>query len=330
MRLFKTMNLSDLEWSAAKLVDAYEECAEQVREAVAGLTLDETKQRPIEGKWSVLEVVCHLADTDIYFADRIERTLAIDRPLLMGVDERPYAERLQFQEQDLDEELELMSILRRRTARILRRQSDEAWQRMGVHSEAGLCSVRDLVVKCVRHVEHHLAFIADKRAAILANRSQASPTKATPEYRSTIVWENRGPDFLHGKYSREHTWTFDVDLSIAASPSPHVVPAPWSSESAIDPEEAMVAAASSCHMLTFLWLASKQGWTVQRYEDQAVGVMTKNAKKIPWLSRIQLRPKIEWGMPAVPSVEAIAQVHSAAHEQCFIANSIKSRVVIET
>jgi len=315
--------------TSADLVDAYVQCVEQVRDAVAGLSSEEIRKRPVEGKWSILEVVCHLTDTDIYHTDRIERILALDKPLLMGVDERPYPEKLQFQEQDLDEEIELMSLLRQRTARILRRQTDDAWLRTGIHSEVGLCTVRDLVVKSVRHVQHHLAFVAEKRQLILADRPSIKTSKPSPEYCSTIVWENRGPDFPHGKYSREHTWSFDGGISMPASPSPHVVPAPWSSERAIDPEEALVASASSCHMLTFLWLASKQGWTVRCYEDQAIGLMTKNSKKIPWISQITLRPRIEWGMPASPSPEAIAALHDAAHEQCFIANSIKSRIVID-
>ena len=123
------MQQSHLDSTTAQLIDAYEQSVARVREAVEGLSVDELKQRPMEGKWSTLEVVCHLADTDIYFVDRIERTLALDKPLLMGVDERPYTERIQFQEQDLEEELELMSLLRRRTARILRRQPEEAWHR---------------------------------------------------------------------------------------------------------------------------------------------------------------------------------------------------------
>ncbi|MDZ4850197.1 MAG: DinB family protein [Pirellulaceae bacterium] len=321
------MQMDDPSSTISQLIDAFEQGATRVRLAVEGLTTDELKQRPIEGKWSILEVVCHLTDTDIYHADRIERTLALDKPLLMGVDERPYPERLQFQEQDLDEEIELMSILRRRTARILRRQSDEAWLRTGIHSETGLCTVRDLVEKCVRHVDHHLTFIAEKRAVLLANRPTTN--KPSPEYSLTIVWENRGPDFLHGKYSREHVWSFDGGISVPASPSPHVVPSPWSSEHAIDPEEALVAAASSCHMLTFLWLASKQGWTVNRYEDKAIGLMKKSFRKIPWIHQITLRPRIEWAADS-PDLTAIEALHQAAHEQCFIANSIKCRIVIET
>ena len=166
------MHDAEESWTSSILLDAYLSCVSQVRQAVEGLTVDELKARPVEGKWSILEVVCHLTDTDIYFTDRIERVLALDNPLLIGVDERPYPERLQLQEQDIDEEISLIELLRMRTARILRRQPEEAWQRTGVHSEAGICSVRDLVVKSVRHVEHHLSFIAEKRAILLSAREK--------------------------------------------------------------------------------------------------------------------------------------------------------------
>ena len=118
-------------------------------------------------------------------------------------------------------------------------------------------------------------------------------------------------------------------LQLGEYPS-HIVPEPWSIEKAIDPEEALVAAVSSCHMLTFLWLASKKGWTIERYEDKAVGVMTKNFRKVPWIHQITLRPEIDWGLGIKPDAEAIAALHESAHDQCFIANSIKSRIVIET
>src|SRR5436305_14627771 len=91
-------------------------------------------------------------------------------------------------------------------------------------------------------------------------------------------------DFLKGRYSREHTWSFDGGLTVPASPSPSVVPAPWSNPAHVDPEEAFVASVSSCHMLTFLFVAGRQGFQVDRYDDEAVGVMTKNEKGVPWLS----------------------------------------------
>ena len=147
---------------------------------------------------------------------------------------------------------------------------------------------------------------------------------------ATIRWSIAAPglEFIKGRYSREHTWSFDGGITVPASPSPLVVPAPWSNPAHVDPEEAFIAAVSSCHMLTFLWLASKAGHAVQSYEDEAVGVMTKNEKRVPWVSRITLRPRIVWEGAAPPPSE-VDHLHHEAHEQCFIANSIKTEVVVE-
>lgn len=147
------------------------------------------------------------------------------------------------------------------------------------------------------------------------------------EHHATIDWQRRDPDFLKGRYSREHTWTFDGGLTLPASPSPSVVPAPWSNPANVDPEEAFVAAVASCHMLTFLWLAARAGFTIDRYRDAAVGLMTRNERGVPWVSRVTLRPEIAWA-GARPDAAAEADLHHHAHEQCFIANSIRSEVVV--
>lgn len=136
-----------------------------------------------------------------------------------------------------------------------------------------------------------------------------------------------GQDFPAGKYSRKHVWEFDAGQVIPASPSPSVVPVPWSDPSCIDPEEAFVAAVCSCHLLTFLFVASKRGWVVQSYADRAVGVLTKNERRVPWVSRITLHPKIEF-IGARPTPVELDELHHLAHEQCFIANSIKTEVVV--
>jgi hypothetical protein len=150
----------------ADLIAAYEQGIEDLRAAVAGMTSEEVLSRPIPGKWSTLEVVSHLADTEIYYTDRIERTIALERPLLMGVDERLYPERLNYQALDLAEQLDLFMALRRHATRILRLQPPEAWQRTAVHSETGIVTLRQLGFQAVRHVGHHLPFIAEKRAAM--------------------------------------------------------------------------------------------------------------------------------------------------------------------
>ena len=149
------------------------------------------------------------------------------------------------------------------------------------------------------------------------------------EHKATISWKRTSPDFLAGKYSREHTWTFDGGLTVAASPSPSVVPAPWSNAANIDPEEAFVASLSSCHMLTYLHLASRQGFQVDSYSDEAIGVMTKNEKGVPWISAVTLHPRITYSGGKLPSPADEEHLHHAAHEQCFIANSVKTNVSVQ-
>ena len=144
-----------------------------------------------------------------------------------------------------------------------------------------------------------------------------------------VGWELSGEDFRAGRYSRVHTWKFDGGLQLPASPSPQIVREPYSSPAAVDPEEAFVAAIASCHLLTFLHLASRRGVVVTRYVDQAVGSMTKNERGVPWVSQVALRPRIEYGEGTKPTAELEAELHHAAHEQCFIANSVKTAIIVE-
>jgi organic hydroperoxide reductase OsmC/OhrA len=148
------------------------------------------------------------------------------------------------------------------------------------------------------------------------------------EHKAAISWRRTDADFIGGKYSREHTWTFDGGLSVPASPSPSVVRAPYSNPAHVDPEEAFVAAVSSCHMLTFLYVASQQGFQLDSYEDEAVGVMTKNEQGASWVSLITLHTKIIYSGPKLPTPVEEEHLHHLAHEQCFIANSIKTEVKI--
>jgi organic hydroperoxide reductase OsmC/OhrA len=149
------------------------------------------------------------------------------------------------------------------------------------------------------------------------------------EHRAVITWERRGADFLHGKYSREHEWTFDGGARIPASPSPANVPAPFSNAAYVDPEEAFVAAISSCHMLTYLYVAYQRGFQVDRYEDEAVGLMSKNERGFAWVRAVTLSPKIVYGGEKLPSQADEDRLHQLAHEQCFIANSIKTEVSVK-
>ena len=148
------------------------------------------------------------------------------------------------------------------------------------------------------------------------------------EHKATISWKRTSPEFLKGRYSREHNWTFDGGLTIPASPSPSVVPAPYSNPAHVDPEEAYVASISSCHMLTFLYVASRQGFQVDSYEDEAVGVMTKNERGTPWVSSVVLHPRIIYSGEKRPTPADEERLHHLAHEQCFFAYSIKSEVTV--
>jgi organic hydroperoxide reductase OsmC/OhrA len=145
---------------------------------------------------------------------------------------------------------------------------------------------------------------------------------------ATIRWQMGDGEFPRGRYSREHTWTFDGGVTVPASPSPAVVPAPYSNPAHVDPEEAYVAAIASCHMLTFLHLASRAGHDIVRYEDEAVGEMTRNDAGSWWISRVRLAPRIEYRGGARPDADAEAALHHAAHEECFIANSVRTEVVV--
>jgi organic hydroperoxide reductase OsmC/OhrA len=149
------------------------------------------------------------------------------------------------------------------------------------------------------------------------------------EHKATITWKRASPDFLRGKYSREHTWTFDGGATMPASASPNVVPVPYSNPAFVDPEEAFVASISSCHMLTYLYLASQQGFQVDSYHDEAVGVMTKNDRGVPWVSSATLHPRIAYSGGKLPTAADEDRLHHAAHEQCFIANSIKTEVKVQ-
>lgn len=150
------------------------------------------------------------------------------------------------------------------------------------------------------------------------------------EYRATVTWKRQdGVAFTDQRYSRGHSWSFDGGITVPGSSSPLNVKLPYSVAEAVDPEEALVAALSSCHMLTFLYVAAKQGFVVDAYEDKAVGVMSKNEAGKMWVSRITLHPAITFGGDKRPSEAQLDELHHLAHEECYIANSVKSEVVVE-
>ena len=164
------MQRDDETLGSAELVAAYEQGIDDLRSAVAGMTHEQVLARPVPGKWSTVECVGHLADTAVFFTDRIVRTVAMDRPLLMSADEKLYVERIDYQSFDLDEQLALFTALRRHAARILRAQPPEAWSRTAVHSQSDLLTLRRLVLQAPDGLRRCLPFIAEKRAALGAGQ----------------------------------------------------------------------------------------------------------------------------------------------------------------
>lgn len=148
------------------------------------------------------------------------------------------------------------------------------------------------------------------------------------QYTAEVIWERGQQAFLDNRYSRQYLMKFDGGIEVIGSSSPWVVPLPLSEPQAVDPEESFVSAISSCHMLWFLSIAAKRGFVVDSYHDQAVGVMTANAHKKYWVSDVVLQPKILFSGVKLPSLEAIQQMHDEAHEECFIANSVKTQITI--
>src|SRR6201993_606623 len=134
------------------------------------------------------------------------------------------------------------------------------------------------------------------------------------EHKATIKWTQSQGDFLKGTYSREHTWTFDGGMMIAASSSPAAVRVPYSNPAGVDPEEAYVASLSSCHMLTFVYLASRHGFQVDSYDDTAIGVLSPNERKVPWVSTVTLNPRVVYGGAQRPSPAEEEHLHHQAHE----------------
>lgn len=147
-------------------------------------------------------------------------------------------------------------------------------------------------------------------------------------YHATVSWSDSGPDFKANKYSRRHEWRFDGGVTVPASASPHIVPAPWSAPEAVDPEEAFVASLSSCHMLFFLSLAGRQGFHVTSYQDDASGVLEKNDQGKTVMTTVTLNPRCSFGGDKIPDQAAIEKLHHHAHELCFIANSVTTRIII--
>lgn len=150
------------------------------------------------------------------------------------------------------------------------------------------------------------------------------------EHSATIVWERGDQHFLDKKYSRAHVWRFDDGCEVPGScPPSKLIPVPMARADAVDPEEGLVASLSACHMLFFLALAAKAGFRVDSYVDDAVGVLGKTERGRTFMERITLRPKVTFSGETTPDQAAIDELHHTAHEHCFIANSLRSEIVID-
>jgi organic hydroperoxide reductase OsmC/OhrA len=150
-------------------------------------------------------------------------------------------------------------------------------------------------------------------------------------HHATVEWTLReGEDFPRGRYSRLHRLGFEGGISVVGSASPAVVPAPWASAEAVDPEAAFTAALSACHMLTFLDIARRAGFVISAYRDAAEGTLAKTAAGKMAVTRVVLRPAITWTGERRPSPEELDRLHHQAHDLCFIANSVTTEVVVES
>jgi uncharacterized damage-inducible protein DinB len=149
-----------------ELVEKYLNGPKQLRAATTGLTREQAMARPVSGKWSVLEVVCHLADFEPVYVERMKRVITHERPLLMAADESLFAAKLAYHDRDLEEELRVIELTRGSFGRILKTLPAEAFQRTGVHTERGLKTLEELLSLIANHIPHHVPFIAEKRKAL--------------------------------------------------------------------------------------------------------------------------------------------------------------------
>ncbi|MDC3264366.1 OsmC family protein [Porticoccaceae bacterium] len=149
------------------------------------------------------------------------------------------------------------------------------------------------------------------------------------EYSAKVVWKRQLEEiFTDNKYSRGHIWEFDGGAIIAASSAPSIVPLPYSVAANVDPEEAFIASISSCHMLFFLAIAGNRGFVIDQYIDNPIGIMEKDAAGKTSITNVSLRPQVTFGGDRQPTLETLEMMHHQSHDQCFIANSVKTEVVV--
>src|SRR5262245_48488547 len=149
-----------------EMIDAYVAGAAKLRAAVAGMSREQLLARPVPGKWSTLELVCHIADFEPILAERMKRVIVFDQPTLLAADENQFVAKLAYHERDVNEELSIIENTRRQMARILRSLPGSAWERVGLHSERGPKTLAELLSTATNHISHHLPFVAEKRKAL--------------------------------------------------------------------------------------------------------------------------------------------------------------------
>ena len=145
------------------------------------------------------------------------------------------------------------------------------------------------------------------------------------EHKVTVEWKRETPDFSYQSYNRDHDWAFDAGVTVRAS----AAPAYLGNASCVDPEEAFVASLSSCHMLTFLAIASRKRFVLDEYHDEAVGILGNDTASRLAIIKVTLRPRVQFSGEKAPTPEQVAQMHEQAHHGCFIANSVKTEVIVE-
>lgn len=149
------------------------------------------------------------------------------------------------------------------------------------------------------------------------------------EYLATVEWVRGDQPFLDNRYARAHDWRFDGGAVVRGSSAPESVPIPMSDPTAVDPEEALVASASSCHMLFFLAYAARAGFVVDRYLDEAVGIMGRDERGKVAIVSVVLRLAVTFSGETRPDAAALADLHHRSHEHCYIANSLRAEVTVE-
>lgn len=149
-----------------RLVQEYLAGPQQLRQAVKGMSREQLLAKPVAGKMSTLEVVCHLSDFDPIYVERMKRVITMDKPTVLGADENVFAQKLCYHDRDAEEEMTLLDVTRKSMARILKQLPLEAWSREGIHNERGTMSLEKMVTTMNNHIPHHVKFIEEKRKAL--------------------------------------------------------------------------------------------------------------------------------------------------------------------